>query len=144
MAIGSTPFVFAGEETAIALLASRGHLIVAFAVVAAAVWLVRLIHDRYAENRALLTASRWLAGLVALQILLGVQTWFTRFPQTTLPTFGLRSTGHWFFNPELFRSGHVLVGAFVLAASAVLALEAWRRAAWAFNPAPLGQMEGAA
>jgi heme A synthase len=116
---------------------AQGHLIVAFAVVAAAVWLVRLIHDRHAENRPLLTASRWLAGLVGLQILLGVQTWFVRFPIVfELPN-------HWFFNRDLFRSGHVLVGAFILATSAALTLEAWRRASWALNPAPLGRLEGA-
>lgn len=118
-----------------------GHLLVAFAVVGTAVWLIKDISDHHAENHRLYAVSRWLGLLIVVQLLLGVEAWMIRFAPT--PVTGLE---HWLLRRDLVRSVHVLVGAGILATSAVLALESLRQVAWATRsePTPAGRLEGAA
>jgi heme A synthase len=117
-------------------LAQRGHLLMAFAVVAAAVWLLKLVHDT--GDSRLKGVGRILAGLLLFQLVLGVESWLVKFAaEPSVP-------GHWLWSRELVRSSHVVVGALVLAASAVVCLETQRRAGWALSRLPVRRLEGAA
>src|SRR5262249_33430252 len=102
-------------------VAQRIHVLTAFAVVATIVWLARLVWENPMADRNLLRAVRYLAILVGVQLLLGVEAWMIRLanPQVIEP-------GHWLWNRELVRTGHVVVGALLLATSVVLTLEAHR------------------
>jgi cytochrome c oxidase assembly protein subunit 15 len=104
-------------------LGKRGHLLVAFAVVAAILWLARTWQAE--RPRAL----KVLVVLVAVQILLGVESWMTRF---TMPVSGIVPPQP--LGRDLIRSAHVLVGAMVLATAVVMAMEAYRRTGQATDP----------
>src|SRR5262249_39955527 len=55
-------------------LAQRGHFLVAFLVVAAVAWLLKLVvHDSPVRDRSLTVLVYHLAGLVIVQILLGIE-----------------------------------------------------------------------
>jgi heme A synthase len=100
-----------------AALPQRLHFLTAFAATAMAVWLLRAIFsDSAARARAGWVA--WvLAGLLVLQLYLGVEAWLARFGQYTLPEL-VKVT------PEsgAIRSFHALVGSGVWATSLALAL----------------------
>jgi len=66
-------------------LTQRLHLLTAFLATAVAVWVLRAVFaDSNARGRA--GAFAWaLAGLVALQLYLGVEAWMAKFGQYTLP-----------------------------------------------------------
>jgi len=103
-------------------LGQRGHLLMAFAVVAAVVWLAKVIVESHAGDRNLVWSIRVLGVLVALQLLLGVEAWMVRLaaPLSVAP-------GHWLWNRDLARTAHVLVGSWILATAGVLTLVAWVR-----------------
>src|SRR5262249_9115850 len=65
----------------------HGHLLVAFAVVFSAAWLIKLVmYDSDYRDKALSAAVRLLAVLLLVQVLLGVETWLVRFkPGGLLP-----------------------------------------------------------
>jgi heme A synthase len=119
---------------------ARVHLLVAFGVVAAVVWLARMVFEGQPRPRRLTTPVVLLGSLLVLQLLLGVESWLSRFPSPEsnqarpLP-----------FHPELLRSLHFLVGALLFATTVVVALQAYRRTAPApaAAPAPVGHLEGA-
>jgi cytochrome c oxidase assembly protein subunit 15 len=102
-------------------VAQRVHLLTAFAIVAAIAWLARVVWENPMADRNVTRAVRFLAILVGVQLLLGVEAWMIRLanPQVIEP-------GHWLWNRELVRTGHVVVGALLLATSVVLTLEAHR------------------
>jgi cytochrome c oxidase assembly protein subunit 15 len=102
--------------------AIRLHMLTAFAVVAAVVWLLKLAEERRPVDAQLRGVTRWLAALVALQVMLGVEAFFIK---QAVPS----ATAHWLLRPDLVRSAHVLVGSFVLATAAVAAVEVQRRTA---------------
>src|SRR5207302_3948223 len=66
-------------------LGQRGHLLVAFAAVAAVVWLVKLVFETHAGERTLITAVMVLALLVTAQLFLGVESWMLQFSAGGLP-----------------------------------------------------------
>src|SRR5262249_16602292 len=115
------------------------HLTMAFGVVAAVVWLLRLTSD--SGDRRLNGAAKLLLLFVALQVLLGVEAWMIRFAGVglTLPEDTL-------WRRALVRSPHVLTGPLILATSVVAPLEAFRRAVPVTSTvrASVGQLEGAA
>jgi cytochrome c oxidase assembly protein subunit 15 len=120
-----------------AALAQRGHLLLAFAVVVAVVWLVKSCHD--SGDRRLWNVAHVLAVLIVLQLTLGVEAWLVKFASSEpLPP------GHWLWSRELVRSGHVVVGSLMLATSVVIGLEVQRRAGWVFGRSPVSRLEGAA
>jgi heme a synthase len=97
----------------------RLHLLTAFVVVAAAVWVIRLscapdLNKRFVRFRIVLI------HLLALQVLLGVEAWLGKFASGILPDLE-RVT------PEQvkIRIAHVLVGAGVLATSVAFAVRAF-------------------
>lgn len=98
----------------------RGHLLMAFVVVAAVTSLV-WAERRADENHSRLSGStRVLIFLVGLQLMLGAEAWLSKFVSKDFvqlqPVSGLQS---------LVRSLHYLVGSLVFAASVVTALRAW-------------------
>jgi cytochrome c oxidase assembly protein subunit 15 len=115
-------------------LGQRGHLLIAFGVVAAVVWLVREALDRSPANWGITAPVVLLAALVGVQLFLGVEAWMARFTYVS-PV-----------RQAVVRSAHVLTGSLVWATSVVVTLRAHCRLAWTIKPAaaPVGRLEGAA
>ncbi len=126
-------------------LGARAHLLGAFVVVAAVVWLVRLAREAPPGERAGTRAVGVLAVLVGLQLVLGVESWLSKF---AVDGHMLRQVEPLPVETELIRSAHYLVGALTFAASVAVALLAHRQASWAARtvpqPAASGRLEGAA
>lgn len=124
-------------------IAQRGHLLVAFAVVAAVLGLVWTIGAEHGADRNLTRAARLLLVLLGVQLLLGVEAWMTRAPQLLArsevvvaePAVSLLSR-------DVVRSLHVLVGSCLLATGVAAALEAHRAAVVnpVAAPAPLEEV----
>ncbi len=121
-------------------LGARLHLLVAFAVVAAIVWLLKLAQDAAGSGGRLPRAALLLGILVIVQLMLGVESWMSRF-----------GSAQWhqlhplFLHPDLARSFHYLVGSFVFATSVIVAVQAYLQAAWVSKaaPAPAQHVKGA-
>jgi cytochrome c oxidase assembly protein subunit 15 len=122
-------------------LGQRGHFLVAFAVVASVVWLMRIVYEHHAANKPLLATVKLLAALVAFQIVLGVEAWMMKFSSGGLPELQASTAGQGFI-----RTAHFVVGSGIFATAVVATLRAHRHLALALPlaPASLGQMEGAA
>jgi heme A synthase len=122
-------------------MSQRLHLLFAFAVAAGATWLLKQALDERAGNRRLAWAAGVLAGLVGLQLMLGVEAWMIRFEG-----MGYLAPEHVVWRRDLVRTGHVLAGSLILATSVLAALEAYRQPLPATDPAaaPLGRLEGVA
>ena len=123
------------------VFAQRGHLLVAFAVVALITWLGKVIHEHGSAGQGLGTAVAGLAILLGLQLLLGVEAWMVRFASEPM------APGHWLWNRDLVRSAHVLLGSLLLATAVAIALEAHQRTLWAVVNSSVeatGRLEGAA
>ncbi len=106
------------------LLGARLHLLVAFAVVAAVLWLARLVYEHAAHEKLLTRSAGVLVALVAVQLVLGVESWLGRF-----------GAPQWrqlqpLFDPNFVRTLHFLTGSFLFATSVVAALSAHRGLAW--------------
>src|SRR5205085_7112880 len=103
----------------------RLHILTAFLVVAAGVWLLRVVFTTAARPRV--AAAGWVLGvLLAVQVALGVEAWMTKFGEEARQGKPAAS-----FLPEAqqvtrrqaeIRTAHTLVGTGVLAAAVVLAL----------------------
>lgn len=121
-------------------LGTRGHLLIAFAVVGSVVWLAREAWLGRGAAAHLQASVRVLAILIAIQVLLGVEAWVTRFSQPATLAAQPQALGR-----DLVRSAHVVVGSLVLAAGVAASLQAHRHTLWAAKPAPvpLGRLEGA-
>jgi heme A synthase len=115
-------------------VAQRAHVVLAFAVVGAVVWMVgRLRAERREEEAsAKPQAARRLGarlglvlvGLVVVQPVLGVEAWIRRFGTGELPEMVPSS-----FGLDLVRSGHQIVGTLIFATSVAVAVLLHRRAA---------------
>jgi cytochrome c oxidase assembly protein subunit 15 len=125
-------------------LGARAHLLVAFAVVAAVAWVVKEVIENPQRTRTESVAAVALAGLVALQLLLGVESWLSKFPSQG--TLEWRQLTPLMLDKDLVRSAHYFVGTLVFAGAVVMSLQAHRRTAWLTQPAvaPAGRLEGAA
>jgi heme a synthase len=119
----------------------RGHLLAAFAVVAAVAGLVKLVYEDAARDRAATRGVLLLAALVGGQLLLGVEAWMVKFSSGELPELVQVTVP-----AALVRSGHVLVGSWILAAATMTALRLARPQPVAAPLAtlPVGRLEGAA
>ncbi len=108
-------------------LSQRLHLLTAFVVTGVAVWLAVRALSTPAGRRQLGFYAYHLLGILALQVLLGVEAWMGKFaaagPYAATP-------------PELrpvtvggaaVRTSHVLVGTALLATAVVFALRVWRK-----------------
>ncbi|HEV8063135.1 MAG TPA: COX15/CtaA family protein [Gemmataceae bacterium] len=121
-------------------LGQRGHLLVAFLVVATVAWLVHRAVDAPVLEAPLRRAVWCLAGLLALQILLGVETWMTKFVPGVFP-----DTQPVTVRQAIIRTAHYVVGSGVFGFAVVTSLRAYRQAlALKTRPVPhLGGLEGA-
>jgi cytochrome c oxidase assembly protein subunit 15 len=120
---------------------ARAHLIMAFAVVAAVVWLVKLVAESHPGDRFRMRPVLFLVGLVCVQVLLGVESWMSKF---SAPEW--RQVQPLTAQPEVFRSLHYFVGALVFATAVVVTLQAHRQVTWSGKVAAVsvGRLEGAA
>jgi cytochrome c oxidase assembly protein subunit 15 len=102
-------------------LAQRVHFLLAFAVVALAVWLIRSAREAASDRRLTRTATL-LALLLAVQLVLGVESWMMRFGTGVLPELQRVTIAS-----GMVRSLHFVGGSLVFATSVVLTLLAARR-----------------
>jgi cytochrome c oxidase assembly protein subunit 15 len=116
-------------------LGSRLHLAGAFVVVGAVFWLVKVTREGGRPNLAL--PVKVLVGLVAFQVLLGIEAWLGRAQVFFRPGEPLPDYADW------LRSAHYVVGTLVFATSVVIALKANRRPVVLTSPAPARTLEGA-
>ena len=101
------------------LLVARLHLLTAFAVLAALLWLAKLSLEEHSGFRA---ATWTLMGLVALQILLGVEAWMPWMRRVLDPASAIGES----VGVLTLRSLHYLVGTLLFANVVVIALKAHR------------------
>jgi cytochrome c oxidase assembly protein subunit 15 len=113
-------------------LGTRMHILLAFAVIAAAAWVgVLLLRDGGAGQRAV-----WILwGLLAVQLLLGLETLLSKFA-VEWPTTHER-VEPLAVAPEFIRSVHFLVGALTFSTAVAVALLAHRASS------PAHELEGA-
>ena len=103
--------------------AVRLHVLTAFAVVAAAVWLMRTAWEESSGRRVLGRPLTLIAVLLVLQVAMGIEALLGLYGSALPPDLQPVTVGR-----AVVRTGHVVVGACILAASVVAALQA-RRAA---------------
>jgi heme A synthase len=124
------------------LLGPRGHLLGAFVVVAAVGWLVKLTSEGDAAGR--FKMQRFLLiGLLAMQLMLGLESWLARFP--TDPRSDLPQLEPLPMHAEWIRTAHYLVGTLIFSTTVVTALITHRKSLVAAETiaAPSRELEGA-
>lgn len=123
------------------LLGPRGHLLGAFVVVAAVVWLLKLIRESDLAE-AFRVQRVALMALLAVQLWLGVESWLAKFhvASANLPQLAPAPT-----HAEWIRTVHYLAGTLIFATTVTVALLANRRPAGAvaMEPARSHHLEGA-
>lgn len=95
-------------------LAQRLHLLTAFAVVAMTVWFAHVALANPQASRVVSRTLILLGALLALQILLGIESWLGKFAGVLLPEMRKPTIGQ-----ASHRVGHVLIGSFILAVAVV-------------------------
>jgi heme A synthase len=123
------------------LLGPRGHLLGAFVVVAAVVWLLKLIRDSQARARFAVARILFMA-LLGLQLLLGMESWLAKYYIADVRHEPLLPVP---MHAEWIRTAHYVVGSLIFATSVSVALLAQRRPALAMEEAPARshELEGA-
>jgi heme a synthase len=121
-------------------LAQRGHLLVAFCVVAAVAFLIHRASELGSLEPGLRRSLWGLTGLLAFQILLGVETWMTKFVPGVYPDSQPITVG-----AAITRTAHYVVGSGVFGFAVATTLYAYRRVLKiTVQPiARLGKLEGA-
>jgi heme A synthase len=104
--------------------AVRLHVLTAFAVVAAVVWLIRTAWEEPSGRRVLGRPLVLMAVLLILQVGMGIEALLGLYGSGLPPDLQPVTVGR-----AMVRTGHVVVGACILAASVVAALQAYRSAA---------------
>jgi hypothetical protein len=107
-----------------ATLAQRVHFATAFAVVGAAAWLGAAVATSPEGRRLLGGPLLLLGGFLAVQVLLGIEAWLSKFSGVLLPELQVVTVPQ-----AVIRTAHVLLGSWVLATSVAIALLASRRVA---------------
>jgi cytochrome c oxidase assembly protein subunit 15 len=116
-------------------LGSRLHVLGAFVVLGAVLWLIKLTWE--SDRRTPLAFSvKVLIALVGLQIMLGTEAWLGRAMQ-----FYLREPGS--MASDWIRSAHYVAGTMIFATSVVIAWKANRRPIVVEGPAVARTLEGA-
>jgi heme A synthase len=101
--------------------AQRMHILTAFVVVGAVVWLLKVALEQPAGLRLLRWPLVALAVLLVVQLNLGIEAWMGLFASELPPEAQPLLVGQ-----AVVRTAHVVVGAGILAASAVAAIQAHR------------------
>jgi cytochrome c oxidase assembly protein subunit 15 len=121
-------------------LGPRGHILMAFAVVAAVAWLVKIVMDMRASEKPPVVTIGLLTALVFAQVLLGVEALLIRFSALGLPELQ-RVT----IPQGIIRTAHFLFGSLIFATTVAVALRARRGLVTVPLPArTAGRLEGAA
>jgi cytochrome c oxidase assembly protein subunit 15 len=111
--------------------AVRLHVLTAFAVVAGIVWLIRTAWEDSAGRRVLGRPLVLMAVLLVLQVAMGIEALLGLYGSGLPPDLQPVTIGR-----AMVRTGHVVVGACILAASVAAALQAYRAAAPATDAVP--------
>jgi cytochrome c oxidase assembly protein subunit 15 len=121
--------------------AQRIHILVAFAVLTLALFVIQEIMRQFFAGTAERKLAHLIAFLLLMQIGLGVEAWLRRFGTATLPELVPSS---WAL--DLARSGHQLVGTILFSSTIALSLFLCRscKEPATIVPLPSGRMEGAA
>jgi heme A synthase len=101
--------------------AQRLHVLFAFALAVVVVWLFVRIRSQEKVSRGLHRFSWLLCGLLAVQVILGVEAWMHRFGAGVPAEMVAITPGR-----MVVRTAHFLVGALLFSASVAFALWAWR------------------
>jgi heme A synthase len=120
---------------------ARAHLLVAFVLLAVSIWLLKLVVENHAGERARLVPVWVLLGLLTAQLVLGVESWMSRFSSAEW-----RQTQPILEQPDVVRTLHFVTGSLIFAVLVVMAIQAHRRVSGVRQPAagPVGQWKGAA
>jgi len=109
-------------------LGQRLHILTAFVVTGLAVWLAARALATPTGRARLGFYAYHLVAIVAVQVLLGVESWMGKFaaagPELAVPPMERAVTK----GAAIVRTLHMLVGVALLAASVLLAFRVWRRA----------------
>ena len=116
--------------------AVRLHVLTAFAVTAGVVWLLRTAWERPAGRRVLGRSLVVMAGLLVLQVGMGIEALLGQYGSDLPPELQPIRVGQ-----AVVRTGHVVVGALILASAAVAVVQAYRAAVTL--PAKEGRHESA-
>lgn len=95
-------------------LAQRMHFLTAFAVVALFVWFAAAVLASPSARRVLSRTLILLSVLLAAQVMLGIESWLSKFAGVLLPELRIPTLGQ-----EVTRIAHVLTGSFILATAVV-------------------------
>jgi hypothetical protein len=118
-----------GLTVSILSLSQRLHLITAFAVAGLIVWLVTRVALTPGTRKPLGLATHLLAGLLLVQVVLGVEAWMGKFAATGGEA-GVPPTERKVIYAEtgwiLLRTAHQMVGALMLAVGTAVALRVLR------------------
>lgn len=108
-------------------LSQRLHIIMAFAVTAAVIWLLAWVRVREAPRLLFSNATHHLAGMLALQLVLGVESYIGKFAATGAQAQVLPVARQVMKKDAITRTAHQLVGCGMLASAVALMIRAGRR-----------------
>jgi heme A synthase len=108
-------------------LSQRLHILTAFVVTALSVWLAVRTVATPTGRKQLGFVAYHLLGIVAIQVLLGVEAWMGKFAAAGPNWNGLPMYRPVTIHSAGIRTAHVLVGTALLASAVVFALRVWRR-----------------
>jgi heme A synthase len=122
------------------LLGPRGHLLGAFLVVGAVIWLLKLMRE--SDARAEFKAQRIaLMGLLTLQLWLGVESWLAKF--FVAAAHNQQAIAPMPTHAEWIRTAHYLVGTLLFATTVSVVLIAHRKTVPVTAIVPAHKLEGA-
>lgn len=122
-------------------MGQRAHLLLAFGVVVMVALLAKAVYDGDPHEKRLTGPVKVLVALLVVQLMLGVEAWL------------MRSSSEWMLDLKpvtvgqaVIRTAHVLVGAWLLAASVIVTLQTHRRVVVTDNwgHEPIRHLEGVA
>jgi cytochrome c oxidase assembly protein subunit 15 len=98
-------------------LAQRLHMLIAFGVLAAVLWVMVLMREEAPGDRRFRWTGRFLMVILVLQLSLGVEAWMMRFGTGVLPEMQPATLG-----TSLVRTLHFVCGTLLFGSTVVLAL----------------------
>ena len=102
-------------------LGQRGHILIAFAVVAAVALLVKAVFEKRDSEKPLAISVAVLAVLVAVQVLFGVEALLIRFGTPGLPELQITNIPQ-----AIIRTAHFVLGSLIFATAVSVSLRAHR------------------